>query len=120
MDVGKTLTVRSRDAWRKWLAAHHTSASEIWLVYNKKSSGRGGITYEDSVEEALCYGWVDGQIRSLDAMTYAGRFTPRKPQSSWAASNIARVKRLIDEGRMAPAGIATLPPELRNLAERRR
>jgi len=113
MDVGKTLTVRSSLEWRRWLAKHHADMKEIWLVYYKKTSGKSGVTYEDSVQEALAYGWIDGQNKTIDDKTYAGRFTPRKPNSNWSASNTARVKKLLAEGRMAEPGLATLPESLR-------
>jgi uncharacterized protein YdeI (YjbR/CyaY-like superfamily) len=112
MDIGETVTFRTRDGWRRWLAKHHEDKKEIWLVYYKKSSGKSGVSYDESVEEALAYGWIDGMIKSLDEKSYASRFTPRKPKSNWSASNIARVKRLIAQGRMAEAGLATLPPAL--------
>lgn len=110
MDVGETVRVRSRDAWRRWLARHHADTKEIWLVYYKKASGKSGISYEDSVQEALAYGWIDGQNKTIDDTTYAGRFTPRKPNSNWSATNIARIKQLLAEGRMAEPGLAVLPP----------
>jgi uncharacterized protein YdeI (YjbR/CyaY-like superfamily) len=113
MDVGKTLKVRNHLEWRRWLARHHADTKEIWLIYQKKTSGKSGISYEDSVQEALAYGWIDGQTKSIDDKTYAGRFTPRKPGSNWSASNIARVKNLLAEGRMAEPGLALIPPELR-------
>jgi uncharacterized protein YdeI (YjbR/CyaY-like superfamily) len=112
MDVGKTLKVRNRLEWRRWLAKHHADTKEIWLIYFKKTSGKSGITYEDSVLEGLAYGWIDGQFKSMDEERYAGRFTPRKPKSNWSASNIARVKQLLAEGRMAEPGLATLPPAI--------
>ena len=112
MDIGKTLTVRNRLEWRRWLAKHHADTREIWLVYYKKASGKSGISYEESVQEGLAYGWVDGQNKSIDDDSYAARFTPRRPNSNWSDSNIARVKKLLAEGRMAAPGLATLPPDL--------
>jgi len=112
VDVGKTLKVRSRLEWRRWLARHHADTTEIWLVYYKKNSGKSGVTYDESVEEALAYGWIDGQTKSIDQVSYAGRFTPRKPTSNWSASNIARVRKLLAEGRMAEPGLAVIPPGL--------
>ena len=100
----KTLEVASREAWRAWLAEHHGSASEIWLVYKKGAAGAGWIQYGESVEEALCYGWVDGRVKRLDEVSYVRRFTPRKPKSKWSASNKKRVAALTRAGRMAPAG----------------
>ena len=113
MNVGKTLKARSKTEWRRWLARHHADTKEIWLVYYKKTSGKSGITYEESVQEALAYGWIDGQFKSIDEATYAGRFTPRKPKSNWSSSNIARVKTLLAEGRMAEPGLALIPESLR-------
>jgi len=112
MDVGETVTARTPAEWRRWLAKHHRDKKEIWLVYQKKTSGRSGITYDESVEEALAYGWIDGQTKSIDDKTYAGRFTPRKPNSNWSASNLARIKKLLAEGRMAEPGLALLPPTI--------
>ena len=112
MDIGKTLTVRNRLEWRRWLAKHHADTKEIWLVYFKKGSGKTGISYEESVLEGVAYGWIEGQIKSIDADSYAARFTPRRPDSNWSDSNIARVKKLLAEGRMAAPGLATLPPKL--------
>jgi len=114
MDIGKTITPRSKTDWRRWLARHHADTKDIWLVYYKKAAGKSGIAYEDSVVEGLAYGWVDSQAKSIDEATYAVRFTPRKPNSNWSASNITRVKQLLAEGRMAEAGLATLPESLRS------
>jgi uncharacterized protein YdeI (YjbR/CyaY-like superfamily) len=112
MDIGETVTFRSRDGWRRWLARHHQDKKEIWLVYFKKSSGKSGVSYDESVEEALAYGWIDGLTKSVNDFSYASRFTPRKPKSNWSASNLARVKKLLEEGRMAEPGLATLPPAI--------
>ena len=109
MEIGETLLVTSRQQWREWLAQHHADRKEIWLIYYKKSSGKTGISYEESVEEALCFGWIDGTNKGIDEETYAGRFTPRRPRSHWSASNRARVARLLQEGRMTEAGLAVLP-----------
>jgi len=112
MDVGETLKIRNRLEWRRWLARHHAEKKEIWLIYYKRASGRSGISYEDSVQEALAYGWIDGQTKSIDEATYAGRFTPRRPNSNWSASNLARIKKLLAQGRMAAPGLAVLPPAI--------
>jgi uncharacterized protein YdeI (YjbR/CyaY-like superfamily) len=113
VDVGETLTVRGREQWRRWLAKHHGDRKEIWLVYFRKTSGKSGISYEESVEEALAYGWIDGQIKGIDEARYAGRFTPRRPGSNWSASNLERIKRLMKESRMAEPGLAVIPRELK-------
>jgi uncharacterized protein YdeI (YjbR/CyaY-like superfamily) len=113
MDIGETLLVTSRQEWRNWLSQHHADHKEIWLIYYKKSSGKTGISYEESVEEALCFGWIDGAIKGIDEETYAGRFTPRRAKSPWSASNRTRVARLLQEGRMTETGMAVLPEDLR-------
>jgi uncharacterized protein YdeI (YjbR/CyaY-like superfamily) len=113
MEVGDTLLVSTRDEWREWLTQHHDQYREIWLVYYKKTSGKTGISYEEAVEEALCFGWIDGAIKGIDKETYAGRFTPRRAKSPWSDSNRERVARLLRDGRMTEAGIAVLPRDLR-------
>ncbi len=99
---------KNRAAWRKWLDEHHATARELWLVYYKKHTGKRSVLYEEAVEEALCYGWIDSQIRRLDDETYMQKYTPRKPGSNWAKSNKERVDRLSREGRMTPAGMAAI------------
>ena len=93
-------------AWREWLAEHHASAGEVWLLIHKKHVREPSVTYDEAVEEALCWGWIDGLTNRWDERSYAVRFTPRKPGSVWSASNVARVERMIAEGRMTPAGQA--------------
>src|SRR5438067_11786053 len=112
MEVGETLLVTTRDEWREWLAQYHRVYKEIWLVYYKKTSGKTGISYEESVEEALCFGWIDGMTKGIDEESYAGRFTPRRARSRWSESNRVRVVRLLREGRMTEAGLAVLPEAL--------
>lgn len=102
----RTLYAKTRREWRAWLAGHAAAAPEIWLVYYKKDSGRPRIPYDQAVEEALCFGWIDSTTRRVDALCFAQRFTPRKPNSQWSAANIQRVKKLIREGKMTPAGLA--------------
>jgi uncharacterized protein YdeI (YjbR/CyaY-like superfamily) len=96
---------RSAGEFRAWLARHHGSAAELWVGFHKKTSGRGGITYGEALDEALCVGWIDGVRKSLDATRYTIRFTPRKPRSGWSAVNIRHVNRLMAEGRMRPSGL---------------
>lgn len=90
---------------RDWLAAHHASARELWVGYYKKGTGRASITWPESVDEALCLGWIDGIRKGIDAQRYKVRFTPRKATSVWSAVNIGRVAELTREGRMQPAGV---------------
>ncbi len=113
MDIGETLLVSSVQEWRRWLAQHHEEKKEIWLIYYKKTSRKTGITYEESVEEALCFGWIDGAIKGIDGDTYAGRFTPRRAKSPWSESNRVRVARLLRDGKMTEAGLVVLPADLR-------
>ena len=87
MKIGRTLYVRDRATWRRWLAKNAARQKEIWLVYPKKASGRSRISYNDAVEEALCFGWVDSLIKRLDDDRYARKFTPRKPGSKWSTIN---------------------------------
>ena len=101
----QTLEVKNRAAWRNWLDANQHRASEIWLVYYKKATGKPSLDYGESVDEALCYGWVDSLIKKLDDERYARKFTPRKASSQWSPSNIQRVERLIAEGRMTCHGL---------------
>jgi uncharacterized protein YdeI (YjbR/CyaY-like superfamily) len=105
-----TLYVENRTQWRAWLEANSRAAKEVWLVYYKKGTGRPRVAYADAVEEAICFGWIDSKIRKLDQARFAQLFTPRKPQSRWSASNIARASRMIHEGKMTAAGLKVFNP----------
>ena len=96
----------TRAAWRRWLERHHTRDKGVWFVYFKKSSSKQRFTYGDLVEEALCFGWIDGQARTLDAERAMLWLSPRKPKSVWSAPNKVRVARVIAAGLMHPAGQA--------------
>jgi uncharacterized protein YdeI (YjbR/CyaY-like superfamily) len=96
---------RDREAWRRWLSVHHDKASEIWLAYYKKGTGKKSVTYDEALDEALCFGWIDSVIRSLDAEKYMQRWTPRRPGSVWSAANKKRLAKLSAEGRMGEAGL---------------
>jgi len=103
------LIVADATAWAAWLAQRHASSDGVWLALAK----RGGrpptrLTYQDALEEALCYGWIDGQVRRHDADSYRQRFTPRRKRSAWSERNVELAERLIDEGRMKPAGRAAI------------
>jgi uncharacterized protein YdeI (YjbR/CyaY-like superfamily) len=100
--------VEDRATWRAWLEANHAASRGAWLVTWRTRSGRQGLPYEDAVEEALCFGWVDGTAGTVDDDRGKLYFAPRKPTSGWAATNKARVERLIADGRMAPAGLAAI------------
>jgi uncharacterized protein YdeI (YjbR/CyaY-like superfamily) len=94
------------EQFRAWLEEHHETATELLVGFYKKGSGRPSITWPESVDEALCFGWIDGIRRGIDEDSYSIRFTPRKPASNWSSVNIARVAQLEEEGRMRPAGRA--------------
>ncbi|MDP9097720.1 MAG: YdeI/OmpD-associated family protein [Verrucomicrobiota bacterium] len=94
------------NALRQWFAKNHERVPELWVGYYRKDSGRPGITWPESVDEALCYGWIDGIRKKVDDESYKVRFTPRRAKSTWSAVNIARVAALTGEGRMQPAGVA--------------
>lgn len=113
MDVGETLLVETRKAWRAWLARHHRSKAEIWLVSYKKATGKRSLDYESAVEEALCYGWIDGLTKTIDAERFVMRFSPRRTRSNWSESNRSRVRKLARAGKMTKAGLAILPADLR-------
>lgn len=102
----KATFFRTPAAFRKWLAKHHATRDELWVGYYKKDSGHRSITWPESVDEALCFGWIDGIRKSIDEVSYRIRFTPRRARSTWSRVNIGRVKALIEEGRMQPAGLA--------------
>jgi len=124
---------KSRKAWRAWLQKHHASSTGVWLVYAKKHTGLPSLTYNDAVEEALCFGWIDSLFNPIDDDFYKQVFTPRKRRSAWSAANRKRIERLVNAGLMTPAGLAlithakktglweahaaaeslTLPPELK-------
>lgn len=98
------LTFASREAWRAWLEAHHAIAQEAWLLHSKKKAVKRFLTYEEAVEEALCFGWIDGLLRSIDDESYVLRYSPRTRRSVWSETNKRRVEKLIGEERMTAAG----------------
>ncbi len=102
----KTLLMAKRDQWRAWLAKNHKTEKKVWLIYFKKRARKASIAYEDSVEEALCFGWIDSLIRRLDDDQYARLFTPRIDHKNWSEMNKKRIAKLIQEGRMTAAGLA--------------
>ena len=100
----ETLYFEDRAAWRAWLEENHASQREVWLVYYKKHTKRPRVPYDDAVEEALCFGWIDSIVRRLDDDSYLQKFTPRRNKSNWCESNVKRARKLIGEGRMTKAG----------------
>ena len=107
MSDAPSVHAEDRAAWRAWLEANHAAATGVWLVSWRKGHGPR-VEYEDAVEEALCFGWIDSQGGNLDERRSRQYFAPRKPTSGWAATNKARIERLIADGRMAPAGLAAI------------
>ena len=92
-------------AFRAWLEKNHQTKRDRWVGFHRKASGRPSITWPEAVDEALCFGWIDGLRKTIDAESYKIRFTPRRPASNWSAVNIRRMKELMREGRVRPAGI---------------
>ena len=92
-------------AFRAWLADHHATTTELWVGYYKKASGKTSISYAEAVDEALCYGWIDGLTFRVDDEVHTNRFTPRRRGSTWSTLNVRRVGELLSEGRMTPAGM---------------
>jgi uncharacterized protein YdeI (YjbR/CyaY-like superfamily) len=104
MPDGPSITFVERSEWRAWLAENHAIAAGVWLISWKKKTGKPTVAYEDAVEEALCFGWIDGQYKPLDDERTAQWFAPRRPKSTWAKSNKERVARLEADGLMTDAG----------------
>jgi uncharacterized protein YdeI (YjbR/CyaY-like superfamily) len=108
MDPTKRLYVTNREDWREWLAVNYKTAVEIWLVYPRKHTGEQRIPYNDAVEEALCFGWIDSITKTIDEDHYSQRFTPRKPRSTYSQTNRERLRRLIEQGKVIPEVLTTL------------
>src|SRR3954470_9693400 len=104
-----TVTPTSRTAWRRWLERNHARTPEVWVVYYKRHTGKASVTYAEAVEEALCFGWIDGLIRRVDDQRHMQRFTPRRPGSAWSAVNLRRFARLAEAGLVTDAGRAAGP-----------
>lgn len=113
MEIGETLYVTEREDFRKWLEKNHKSKKEIWLIQYKKATKKPSIHYVDAVEEAICFGWIDGLEKSMDSERYVLRFSPRRPKSNWTETNKERARRMIVEGKMTETGLATLPPDVK-------
>jgi len=106
MAMPQCLHFANRDEWRAWLNENHATASEAWFVHSKKHTKKPGLSLAEAVEEALCFGWIDGQLKPIDAEEYALRYSPRKTGSVWSKTNKRRVGKLIKQGRMTEAGLA--------------
>ena len=108
MDIGKTLYVTNRKQWRSWLDKNYNKEKEIWLIYFKKSSGKKRIPYNDAVEEALCYGWIDSIMKRVDEERFAQRFTPRRPNSILSQMNKERIRLLVKQKKMKSVGLTAI------------
>ena len=108
MNQAQELYFRSKEEWRKWLSENHLQKEPVWLVYYKKESEKPTISYNDSVEQALCFGWIDGLIKSIDDEKYKRKFTPRSNFFNWSPSNRKRVEKLIKSGEMTETGLNTI------------
>lgn len=104
----RLIAFATADEWEQWLTANHTLSDGIWIKFAKKASGVPSITYAEALDVALCHGWIDGQLKSIDAVFFRQRFTPRRPRSQWSKRNIEKVTALIAAGRMKPAGHAQI------------
>jgi uncharacterized protein YdeI (YjbR/CyaY-like superfamily) len=105
MEPEDALYFGRRDDWRKWLEENHNKENEVWLVHYKKSSGKGGISLEEAVEEAICFGWIDGKLKKVDEERFILRFSPRKASSVWSRINKERAEKMIESGRMTEFGL---------------
>jgi uncharacterized protein YdeI (YjbR/CyaY-like superfamily) len=106
--INKTIYVTDQKAWRSWLAEHYDSEKEIWLLFAKKASGKPRIPYNDAVEEALCFGWIDSTTKRVDDVFYAQRFSPRNPRSEYSQANKERLAKLLQQGKVIESVRATL------------
>src|SRR5262245_31901668 len=106
--MAPVVAFKTSDALRAWLAENHGASEGIWLRFFKKDSGVPSVTYSEALDEALCFGWIDGQRQKYDAQSYLQKFTPRRPKSGWSKINIGHTERLIKDGRMMPAGLKAI------------
>ncbi len=102
----KPIYFSSPQEFYDWLEQNHETADEVYLGYWKKHTGKPSLTWSEAVDQALCFGWIDGRVNRIDEDRHMQRFTPRRPNSNWSNINVAKVERLIEEGRMRPAGLA--------------
>lgn len=114
MEITETLYITNRREWRSWLAKNHRTAKEIWLIYYNKKSGKPRIPYNDAVEEALCYGWIDSIVKKQDEERAAQRFSPRRKNSMLSELNKERIRRLVEAKKMTPAGLESIKHHLKN------
>ncbi len=108
MKITKKLYVTTFDKWMDWLSKNYNKEKEIWLIYYRKSSGKKRISYNDAVNGALCYGWIDSTVKKIDEERFAQRFTPRRPKSNLSELNKERIRRLIEQNKMTPIGLKAI------------
>lgn len=108
VEIGKRQSFKNRDAWRAWLAKNYARETELWVVLYKKNSSKPTVSYDEAVEEALCFGWIDGITKGIDDEKYAQRYSPRRKGSIWSQSNKKRVAKMIKQGRMTDAGLVKI------------
>jgi len=113
----KTLYPKRPGDFERWLMRHASWVPEVWLVFKKRTSGKQTLTYQAALQEALCYGWIDSRVKTLEGERFSVRFTARRPGSPWNKRNLAFAKALLQCGKMTPAGIAVLPSRLRSKAQ---
>jgi uncharacterized protein YdeI (YjbR/CyaY-like superfamily) len=112
MKITKSEHITNRKAWHAWLKKNHATERELWLIFDKKSTGKPLLDYDDAVEEALCFGWIDSIVQKIDDEKYARKFNPRRRGSNWSDTNIRRVQKLLKGNKIQPAGLAHISPEL--------
>jgi uncharacterized protein YdeI (YjbR/CyaY-like superfamily) len=108
MEISEKIYLTDREQWRKWLKENHATAKDIWLIYYKKNSGKPRIPYNDAVEEALCFGWIDSIVKTVDEYCYVQRFSPRRKNSQLSEANKERIRQLVKSGRMTSAGLDSI------------
>lgn len=101
----KTVYCKNRGEWREWLQRNCSSKAEIWLIYYKKHTGKPSIPYGDAVEEAICFGWIDGRVKTIDDEKYMQRYSPRTSKSAWSVINVERAEKMIEQGKMTECGL---------------
>ena len=114
MEIGETLYVTNREDWRKWLKKNFEVKKEIWLIYYKKHTRKPTIPYDDAVEEALCFGWIDSIVKRIDDEKHVQRYTPRNLKSIWSQNNINRVEKMLHEGKMTKTGLSKYEYGMKN------
>ncbi len=113
-DNKQSIYAKDRSEWRKWLEKNHATSSDVWLIYYKTGSGKPSVSYDEAVEEALCFGWIDSRVNTLDDERYRQVFSSRKPKSSWSKLNKQRVEQLIQNGLMTAAGLEKIADAKKN------